>query len=192
MTRPIYPINLIKDLYIKRHKMPWDTVKKIMSSPKDLDRFKKWIRVLQEELGWEEKIVLPIHEHLFIVNKDNRLIVKGKCGYEYGDYRENWKLRCSIYVRKDEDSLNELWGELLSPDPHWTEFREYYCPGCGTLLDVENVPPGYPPIFEFLPDLEGFYKEWLDEEIEAENLSFEDKSMDLVDKWSKELESERE
>jgi acetone carboxylase gamma subunit len=27
-----------------------------------------------------------------------------------------------------------------------------------TLLEVEAVPPGHPLIFDFLPDLEGFYE----------------------------------
>jgi acetone carboxylase gamma subunit len=41
------------------------------------------------------------------------------------------------------------------------EIREYICPGCATLLEVDAVPPGWPVIFDFLPDLEGFYEEWL-------------------------------
>jgi acetone carboxylase gamma subunit len=40
------------------------------------------------------------------------------------------------------------------------ELREFYCPGCFTLLEVEAVPPGYPVLFDFQPDIEGFY-EWL-------------------------------
>ena len=41
------------------------------------------------------------------------------------------------------------------------EIREFICPGCGTLLEVEAVPPGYPVTFDFLPDLEGFYEQIL-------------------------------
>jgi acetone carboxylase gamma subunit len=37
------------------------------------------------------------------------------------------------------------------------ELREFICPGCYTLLEVEAVPPGYPVIFDFKPDLEAFY-----------------------------------
>jgi acetone carboxylase gamma subunit len=43
----------------------------------------------------------------------------------------------------------------------WQELREYFCPGCLTLLDVEAVAPGYPTIFNFLPDIDGFYENWL-------------------------------
>jgi len=41
------------------------------------------------------------------------------------------------------------------------EIREYICPTCATLLEVESVPPGWPVIFDFLPDLESFYEVWL-------------------------------
>ena len=37
------------------------------------------------------------------------------------------------------------------------ELREYYCPGCLRQLEVEALPPGYPVVHEFLPDVEGFY-----------------------------------
>ena len=39
--------------------------------------------------------------------------------------------------------------------------REFYCPGCGALLKVESVPVGCPIIFDFLPNLDAFYREWL-------------------------------
>ncbi len=41
------------------------------------------------------------------------------------------------------------------------ELREFYDPIDGTLLYVETVPPGYPIIHNFEPDLEAFYTEWL-------------------------------
>ena len=31
---------------------------------------------------------------------------------------------------------------------------------CGELLEVEALPPGYPILFDFLPDLDGLYGEW--------------------------------
>jgi acetone carboxylase gamma subunit len=48
------------------------------------------------------------------------------------------------------------------------EIREFICPGCASLLEVEAAPPGYPIVFDFLPDLEGFYREWLGRELPAE------------------------
>ena len=32
-----------------------------------------------------------------------------------------------------------------SPDPTWCRILEYYCPQCGTMMEVEYLPPGHPP-----------------------------------------------
>jgi acetone carboxylase gamma subunit len=69
-----------------------------------------------------------------------------------------------INVRDDAESLQEIYPEKMAGDPEWNHLREYFCPGCKTLLEVEAVPPGYPVIHDFLPDLEGFYGEWLGRE----------------------------
>ena len=54
----------LKDLYQGR--LPWPRVKEIMSQPKDDDRFEKALEVLQERVGWPERILLPLGEHLYI------------------------------------------------------------------------------------------------------------------------------
>ncbi|MEM1587189.1 MAG: acetone carboxylase subunit gamma [Candidatus Bathyarchaeia archaeon] len=154
-----YPKEIIRKL-IERT-LPWEDLKRIMSSFKDSDRFEKYIEVLQEKTGWKEKIVLPLTEHLMIVSKDGKLIVKALCGCEFGDYRENWKLKALIYVRNKVEQFKEIYPDPLYPDANWCEIREFICPGCGALLDVEAVPPGYPVINEFEPDIETFYTKWL-------------------------------
>ena len=52
------------------------------------------------------------------------------------------------------------------PDPQWMEIREFICPECGTLHEVEAAAPGYPVVHDFEPDLEGFYREWLGRPLE--------------------------
>ncbi len=80
----------LKDLY--DGKLPWEKIKEIMSRPKDDDRFEKYVEILQERVPWKERILLPIGEHLYIVQKGAQRIVKCDCGHEFGDYRKNWKL----------------------------------------------------------------------------------------------------
>jgi len=63
--------------------------------------------------------------------------------------------------------LREIYPEMMSGDARWNHLREYFCPGCKTLLEVEAVPPGYPVVHDFLPDLEGFYRDWLGRELPA-------------------------
>ena len=152
---PTYTKETISDL--KDGKLSWHVLKGIMSSEKDEDRFEKYLDILQDRIGWEEKILVPIAEHLFVVSKGNDRIVKCECGHEFGDYRVNWKLKALIYVRDTEEKLDEIFEGLHKPDKRWNVIREYYCPGCAAQLEVEAVPPGYPILFDFLPDIDGFY-----------------------------------
>jgi len=141
--------------------LTWNELKPIISGRKDPDRFENVLEILQEKVPWKEKIILPLHEHLYIVSKNEQRIVKCDCGYEFGDYQENWKTKCRIRVRDTVDEIEELYPKYMGCDCDWEELREYFCPGCFTLLDVEAVPPGYPTIFNFLPDIDTFYEKWL-------------------------------
>lgn len=143
-------------------KLPWSDVKNIMSSFKDKDRFQKYVQVLQSKVPWPEKILLPYGLHLYIVEKnDKSRVVKCDCGYEFGDYKKNWKLEANIFVRDTKEKMTEIYPEMLAAETDWMELREYYCPGCFTLLEVEALPPGYPIVFDFQPDIDAFYESWL-------------------------------
>jgi len=164
-------------------KLPWPRVQEIMKAAKDGDRFDKWLQILQTRVSWPEQILLPLTPDLFIVQKGDDRIVKCRCGHEFGDYRVNWKLYASIYVRDTEEKLGEVYRGREQPDPTWVQLREYYCPGCGSQLEVEAVPRGAPPDFEFLPDLDTFYREWLGRPLPDER-EFADKTLDVVREWS--------
>jgi acetone carboxylase gamma subunit len=143
-------------------KLPRGQVRAIQSGFKDADRFDKYVAILQERAPWKDTIVLPFGEHLSIVAKGkDSYVVKCDCGHEFCDYRENWKLEALIKVRETVEELREIYPDKMHGDPAWNVLREYFCPGCKTLLEVEAVPPGYPPVHDFVPDLEGFYSEWL-------------------------------
>ncbi|MFB0560312.1 MAG: acetone carboxylase subunit gamma [Candidatus Lokiarchaeia archaeon] len=156
---PIYPKEKIEKLIDGA--LSWVELKDMMSASKDIDRFDKYVEIIQSRVKWKDKIILPYALHLYIVAKEGMRIIKCDCGYEFGDYRENWKLKALIHVRDTEEKLNEIYPKYMYAKPEYQELREYFCPGCLTLLDVEAVTPGYPPIFEFLPDIDAFYKEWL-------------------------------
>lgn len=141
--------------------LPWPQTKNLMSSYKDRDRFFKMLKIYQDKVKWDEKILLPIGEHLFIVQKGNQRLVKCTCGHEFGDYRKNWKFQSVLLVRNKVEDLESIYPHSDVCDPSWMEIREFICPGCGTLLEIEACSPGYPITFDFCPDLEGFYSEWL-------------------------------
>jgi acetone carboxylase gamma subunit len=170
--------------------LPWEEVKKaIRLSPKDADRFQKYIEILQAKVPWEDRILLRISDHLYIVAKPGGdRAVKCDCGQEFGDYRINWKLSCRVYVRATDEAIAEV---ITIPEArHNTdlvEMREFYCPGCYALLGVEVVPPGYPPIFEMFPDLDSFYREWLGSPLQDEDPDwFQEKTSEKPQAWIKE------
>lgn len=134
-------------------KLPWEETKKIMSSSKDEDRLEKFNQIQQEKVSWKDRIILPLGIHLFVVEGKKGKVVKCTCGQEFGDYRKNWKEDAIVYVRDTEEKLDEVFKGPTKCDSDWMVLREFYCPGCGVQLDVEAVPPGYPIIFNFEPDL---------------------------------------
>ena len=163
--------------------LPWPATQDMLRSPKDEDRFDKYVEILQSRVSWKDQILLPLTPMLFIVAKNGERVVKCKCGHEYGDYRVNWKLSALIHVRDDEASLAEVYKGRELPDPKWTQVREYICPGCGSQLEVEAVPRGCPPDFEFLPDLDTFYSEWLGRPL-PDKAEYVDKTLDTIKEWS--------
>ncbi|WP_286885669.1 acetone carboxylase subunit gamma [Aneurinibacillus sp. UBA3580] len=137
-------------------------LKEMLSNFKDANRFNLYLEILQERVPWDDKILLPAGLHLYIVQKQNGdRVTKCDCGHEFGHYKQNWKLNALVYVRDTEAKMEELYPKYLAPDPNWQVIREYYCPGCGTQLEVEAVTPFYPVIMDFEPDIDAFYEEWL-------------------------------
>ncbi|MGO9754264.1 MAG: acetone carboxylase subunit gamma [Solirubrobacteraceae bacterium] len=143
--------------------LPFERVHDMMSDHKDAGRFREMVAIAQESVAWDETILLPYAENLYVVEKhDGARVVKcGSCGHEFGDYRTNWKLSALVRVRDTRESIGELYPDKMGCDPQWMNLREYICPGCGHLLEVEAVPPGYPVVFDFQPDLDAFFEQWL-------------------------------
>ncbi len=172
----------LKDLYDGI--LPWHKTFEIMSKPKDDDRFDKYVAILQERVSYPEKILMPLGDHLNVVDKDGERIVKCDCGHEFGDWRQNWKLFALIFSRDDTAKLEEVYPGLKCPNPTLCEVREFYCPDCGSLLKVEAVPVGHPMIFDALPDIDNFYSEWLGRPLPDEK-EFKDMSYEVTKEWGK-------
>ena len=142
-------------------RLPWQQLKGVMSGTKDPARFDLYLQVLQERASFEDTILLPLAEHLFVVARNGQRVVICDCGHEFGPLDRNWKHAARILVRDSEALLEEIYDTYHRCDPNWMELREYYCPGCWSLLEVEAVPPGYPVLFDFKPDIDAFYESFL-------------------------------
>ncbi len=163
--------------------LPWPAVQEMMRDAKDPDRFDKYVEILQSRVDWDEQILLPLTPALYIVARDGQRIVKCRCGHEFGDYRVNWKISALINVRDTKKALGEIYKGRERPNPKWIQVREYICPGCGTQLEVEAVPRGCQPDFDFLPDLDTFYDQWLGRPLPHTD-EHKDLTLEAVSAWA--------
>lgn len=153
---------------------------------KDKDRFFKYLDALQARVAWPERILLRLGDKLYVVHDAaNGRVVKCQCGHVFGDYRENWKLRCRIRVKRSLEEMREVYDPAPAcPEPGIQEIREFFCPACASQHAVEVVPPGYPIVFELLPDLDRFYREVLGRPLPDEAGDwYEDRSATLTARW---------
>jgi acetophenone carboxylase len=69
-----------------------------------------------------------------------------RCGQVLGSARDNYKKGCLLYDRDPREIHPPILSGPynFSPDPLWVRIVEFYCPGCGTQLETEYLPPGHP------------------------------------------------
>ena len=155
---------------------------------KDKGRFFQYIEALQQRVAWQEKILLRLGDKLYIVaSAPGKRVVKCACGHEFGDYRQNWKLGCKVRVKRSLDDMLTVYDPAPAcPEPDIQEIREFFCPACATQHAVEVVAPGYPVVFEMLPDLDKFYREYLGQPLPDEGTDwYQDRSDDVTREWAK-------
>ena len=68
------------------------------------------------------------------------------CGNGFGSARGNYKEGCLIHERDPREIHRPIieGKYTFAPDPEWVRIVEFYCPGCGTQIDTEYLPPGHP------------------------------------------------
>lgn len=164
-----------------------DTLRLLKMARKDKSRFFTYLEALQERVAWPDRILLRLGDNLYIArNAAGGRVVKCRCGHEFGDYRHNWKLGCRIRTRRTLPQMLEIYDPAPAcPEPGWQEIREFFCPDCATQHAVEVVAPGYPVVFEMLPDLDKFYREYLGQPLEDESADwYVDRSEEITRGWA--------
>jgi len=69
-----------------------------------------------------------------------------RCGHTLGPATESYKKRCLVHQRDPREIHPPLveGGYSFAPDPSWVRIVEFYCPGCGSQIETEYLPPGHP------------------------------------------------
>lgn len=79
------------------------------------------------------------------------------CGETLGPTEENYKRSCLVNERDPREihpPLIEGEEYTFAPDPDWIRIVEFYCPGCGTMIENEYLPPGHPITHDTELDIE--------------------------------------
>lgn len=144
-----YPPELLRDLL--DGSISSADLQAIQRAPKDARRSEMVIELEQQRVAFDDPIVVCLQEALYVVRRpDGQLVVRCRCGHDFGDHRRNWKHRAAVIEREGGTAF---FPGPRAADADWMVLREFYCPDCATRLDVEAVPIGYPFIMNFEPTL---------------------------------------
>ena len=83
-----------------------------------------------------------------------------KCGQKLISARDNYKKGCLVYDRDPREINLPLVDEEynFASDPNWMRILEFYCPGCGTQVETEYLPPGHPITYDIEIDIDSLKK----------------------------------
>lgn len=101
------------------------------------------------------------------IDLDRELWQCRRCDHDLGAARENYKRGLLVYDRDPREIHKPLldpakYNRTYSPDPAWCRILEYYCPQCGTMVEVEYLPPGHPPVHDIEFDIDALKLQWQD------------------------------
>ena len=87
------------------------------------------------------------------------------CSHPIGPARELYKEGTLVYHRDPREIHRPLldekkYAKTFAPDPKWCAILEYYCPGCGTLIEAEYTVPGHPPVRDLELDIDALKAQW--------------------------------
>lgn len=91
-----------------------------------------------------------------------------RCERDLGAARDNYKRGLLVRDRDPREVHRPLidtsrYAYSFAPDPAYTALLEYYCPGCGTLVETEYTVPGHPPVRDIELDIDSLKRkaaEW--------------------------------
>ena len=106
-------------------------------------------------MSLDAKNRLRVTEYLDL-DLDGEKWLCNRCGHVIGPARESYKRGCLLYDRDPREIHPALvpGSFSFSPDPLWVRIVEFYCPGCGTQVETEYLPPGHPITHDIEIDLD--------------------------------------
>ncbi len=97
------------------------------------------------------------------IDLENEMWCCNVCGRELISARENYKKGCLVCERDPREVYDPVITEPFNfaPDPEWVRIIEFYCPGCGTMIENEFLPPGHPITHDIELDIDKLKAKYL-------------------------------
>lgn len=125
----------------EREKIRADRMRRGKSLKKD--DFKRTLDKV--DLAKKKQTGIQMSESLYIVDEgQQKIVVCSKCGFVFCRVSENYKLHSLVSERLPSEIGFDP--KLHPKDDSGMIYREFCCPGCGVMLDVEPVMKGDPII----------------------------------------------
>jgi acetone carboxylase gamma subunit len=117
---------------------------------------------------------VPMTEYL-VIDLDTERWACRVCDNDIWSAHENYKPGCLVYDRDPREVHQPIidpsrYEFTFSPDPVYCRILEFYCPGCGTQIETEYVPPGHPPTVDLLIDVAALRAQWAERGVDAEEV----------------------
>lgn len=99
---------------------------------------------------------IKITEYLDI-DLDREIWVCNRCNHELISAHQPYKRGCLVNERDPKEvhrPLIEDSANSYAPDYEYCRILEFYCPGCGTMVENEYLPPGHPITVDIELDIE--------------------------------------
>lgn len=110
---------------------------------------------------------------------DREQWICNRCGHVLASARDNYKKGCLLYDRDPREVHTPILEGSYSfaPDPLWVRIVEFYCPGCGTQIETEYLPPGHPVTHDIEIDIDS-----LKRRLQSGELSIGDQRLEAAEK----------
>ena len=109
-----------------------------------------------------KSMLLQITEYLDIDLANERWRCN-RCNTDLGDARESYKKGCLVHDRDPREIHFPIGPSKefnFSLDPKWMRIVEFYCPGCGAMVENEYLPPGHPLTWDIQLDIDKLKKKY--------------------------------
>ena len=115
---------------------------------------------------------IPMTEYLTIDLGTEQWVCR-VCEHELGSARGNYKEGTLVYDRDPREIHQAIidpdkYEFTFAPDPDYCRILEFYCPGCGTQIETEYLPPGHPPTVDMIWDIDSLRAKWLERGVDPQ------------------------